>query len=131
MKLIWYVAAGGALGSVARFLFSGVIQRGAPVGFPAGTLIVNITGSLLLGLLMSYLLGGGVGSPSVRALLTTGFCGGYTTFSTFSYETITLLEDGDWRRALLYASLSLVCSLVAVWLGIAAGRQLLMWRQGV
>ena len=131
MKLIWYVAVGGAAGSVLRFLLSGLIQRAAPVGFPSGTLIVNITGSLLLGLLMSYMLGSGVGSPPVRALLITGFCGGYTTFSTFSYETITLLEDGDWRRAALYASLSLVCSLVAVWLGIAAGRQVIVWRQGV
>ncbi len=131
MKLIWYIAAGGALGSVARFLLSGVIQRSAPVGFPAGTLIVNISGSLLLGLLMSYMLGSGVGSPAVRALLTTGFCGGFTTFSTFSYETVRLLEDGDWRRAALYMSLSLVCSLAAVWLGIAAGRQVLAWRQGI
>jgi CrcB protein len=131
MKLLWYIAAGGALGSVLRFLLSGVIQRSAPVGFPSGTLIVNITGSLLLGLLMSYMLGSGVASPAVRALLTTGFCGGYTTFSTFSYETISLLEDGDWRRAALYMSLSLVCSLVAVWLGIAAGRQVLAWRQGI
>lgn len=131
MKLIWYVAAGGAAGSVLRFVLSGLIQRATPVAFPSGTLIVNITGSLLLGLLMSYMLGSGVGSPSVRALLTTGFCGGFTTFSTFSYETITLLEDGDWRRAVLYASLSLVCSLVAIWLGIAAGRQVLAWRQGV
>jgi CrcB protein len=131
MKLIWYIAAGGALGSVARFLLSGVIQRSAPVGLPAGTLIVNISGSLLLGLLMSYMLGSGVGSPVVRALLTTGFCGGFTTFSTFSYETVRLLEDGDWRRAALYMSLSLVCSLAAVWLGIAAGRQVLAWRQGI
>jgi CrcB protein len=131
MKLLWYVAIGGAAGSVLRFALSSAIQRSAPVGFPAGTLVVNITGSLLLGLFMSYMLGSGVASPAIRALLTTGFCGGYTTFSTFSYEAITLLEDGDWRRALLYMALSLLCSLVAVWLGIVAGRQVLAWRQGI
>ncbi|HEX6991123.1 MAG TPA: CrcB family protein, partial [Gemmatimonadales bacterium] len=77
MKLLWYVAIGGAAGSVLRFALSSAIQRSAPVGFPAGTLVVNITGSLLLGLFMSYMLGSGVASPAIRALLTTGFCGGY------------------------------------------------------
>lgn len=121
MKLIWYVALGGAAGSALRFVVSGAIQRATVTGFPSGTLVVNITGSLLLGLLMSYALSGGTLPPATRALLTTGFCGGYTTFSTFSYETVALLQEGDWRRAGLSAALSLVVSFLAVWIGLGAG----------
>jgi len=130
MKLIWYVALGGAAGSVLRLVVSGVVQRATTTGFPSGTLVVNITGSLLLGLLMSFALGGGVMSSTTRALLTTGFCGGFTTFSTFSYETVALLQEGDWRRAGLSAALSLLGSFLAVWIGLGAGAWLAELRRG-
>src|SRR5919205_3018731 len=94
-----FVAAGSAAGGVVRFLLGGALQRAAGGAFPVGTLVINVTGSLLLGFLLRYALETPAVTPEARALLTTGFCGGYTTFSTFSYEAVALLQDGDWRRA--------------------------------
>jgi len=127
MNLVWYVAVGSAVGGAARFALSSVIQQRAGA-FPLGTLVVNITGSLILGFLMRYALGSTSVSAETRALLTTGFCGGYTTFSTFSYETISLVQDGDYGRAATYAVVSVVASLVATFLGIAAASELLSAR---
>jgi CrcB protein len=93
--------------------------------FPTGTLVVNVTGSLLLGFLLRYALGSAAVSPETRVLLTTGFCGGYTTFSTFSYETIALLEEGQHQRAALYVLLSVVLSLAACLAGVIIARELL------
>lgn len=131
MKLVWYVALGGAVGSAARFGLSALLQTRATTALPLGTLVVNITGSFLLGFLLRYALGSPIISPEIRALLTTGFCGGYTTFSTFSYETIALLEDGDWRRAGVYVLSSVVLSLAAAWLGFTLARQVLVTRQSL
>lgn len=123
----WWVALGGAAGSVARYLLGYAIQQRIGPGFPIGTLIINITGSLLLGFLWRYAIGTEA-SPELRALLTTGFCGGYTTFSTFSYETAVLIEGGEWRRAALYAALSVVLALVGTFAGFGLARQLLVAR---
>jgi CrcB protein len=130
MLLALYVAIGGAVGSVARLLLSGAIQQRAGTAFPAGTLVINVVGSLLLGFLLRYALGSTSVSPEARALLTTGFCGGFTTFSTFSYETVTLVEDGDWGRAGAYVALSVVLSLVACAAGVVLARQALAARTG-
>ena len=130
MRLIWYVALGGAVGSVARYRV-GVAVQSRSVGLPVGTLLVNLTGCLLLGFLIRYALATPAISPEIRALLTTGLCGGYTTFSTFGYETVALLEDGDWRRAGLYVAISLAGSLAGVMIGMAAARQVLDIRQGL
>ena len=127
MNLLWYVAIGSAVGGASRFALSSFIQQRAGV-FPVGTLIVNITGSLALGFLLRYALGSTSVSAETRALLTTGFCGGYTTFSTFSYETVKLIEDGDYRRAATYVIASVVLSLVATFLGIIAANELLAAR---
>jgi CrcB protein len=124
----WYVALGSAVGGVARFALASLVQQRAGPNFPTGTLVVNISGSFLLGLLLRYALGTQAITPEVRALLTTGFCGGYTTFSTFSYDTMFLLEDGQTMRAGLYVLLSVALSLVGVWLGILGGRALLATR---
>jgi len=124
MNLVWYVAVGSAVGGAARFALSSFIQQRAGT-FPVGTLIINITGSLILGFVMRYALGSTSVSAETRALLTTGFCGGYTTFSTFSYETIVLMEDGDYRRAAMYVVASVVVSLAATFLGIVAANALL------
>jgi CrcB protein len=123
--MIWYVAAGSALGGTTRYLLGSLLQQRLGGEFPLGTLVINVTGSLLLGFLMRYALATPAVSPELRGLLTTGFCAGYTTFSTFSYETATLLEDGDYRRAALYVLLSLLLSLAAMLLGFAAARRLL------
>ncbi|HEU4584592.1 MAG TPA: fluoride efflux transporter CrcB [Gemmatimonadaceae bacterium] len=126
--MIWFVALGSALGGVSRFLLSTAIQQKAGTVFPIGTLVVNISGSLLLGFLMSYALSTTAISPEVRGLLTTGFCGGYTTFSTFSYETMMLIEEGELGRAAVYVLASVVVSLIAVYLGITAARGLVVRR---
>lgn len=131
MRVIWYVALGGAVGSVIRYLMTFAIQGRTGLDFPAGTLLVNLSGSFLLGFLIHYALATPAISPEVRALLTTGLCGGYTTFSTFSYETVALMQDGDWRRAGLYVGLSVVGSLLGVMLGIAGAQQVLSFRQGL
>jgi CrcB protein len=117
------------VGGLARFYLGAFIQQRAGADFPAGTLVINITGSFLLGFIMRYALRSGGVSPEVRALLTTGFCGGYTTFSTFSYETASLLEDGEYARASLYVGASVLVSLIAAFLGFAAAQRLLALRQ--
>lgn len=126
--MLWYVAIGSAVGGVSRYLLGGVIQRVLAASFPAGTLLINVTGSALLGFLLRYALDTPSLTPEIRALLGVGFCGGYTTFSTFSYETLALLEDGDWRRAGVYVTLSVVGSLLATFVGFVAARELIALR---
>jgi CrcB protein len=126
--MIWFVAIGSALGGVARFLLSTAIQQKAGTVFPVGTLVVNISGSLLLGFLMSYALSTTAISPEVRGLLTAGFCGGFTTFSTFTYETMLLVEEGELGRAAVYVLVSVIVSLIGVYLGITAARGLVARR---
>lgn len=124
--MIWAVAIGSAAGGMARYLLGGVVQRMSGTTFPAWTLIVNVTGSLALGFLMRYLGEGVTVSAEARALLTVGFCGGYTTFSTFSFEVVTLFEQGDWRRASLYVIASVTLSLMAMWAGMALARAMII-----
>lgn len=126
--MLWYVAIGSAVGGVSRYLLGGLIQRMVSGTFPLGTLVINVTGSALLGFLVRYALDIPAMTPEIRALLGVGFCGGYTTFSTFSYEALTLLEDGDWRRAGLYVALSVGVSLLATFAGFAAARELIVLR---
>lgn len=130
MGLVWYVALGSAIGGAARFALTTVVQQRVTTGFPTGTLVVNVTGSLLVGFLLRYALGSTSISAEARALLTTGFCGGYTTFSTFSYETLALIEDGDYRRAAAYLALSLILALAGAFLGMMAAGELLAARRG-
>jgi fluoride exporter len=127
--MLWYVAVGGAVGSVSRFLLGTFVQQRGGGTFPLGTLVINVTGSLLLGFLLRYALATEAISPEVRALLTTGFCGGYTTFSTFSYETAAMIEDGQYNRAALYVVLSVAASLIGTFVGIAGARELLEFRE--
>lgn len=129
VNTIWYVAVGSAVGGVSRYLLTTVVQARVPTAFPVGTLIVNISGSLLLGFVLRYALGTTSVSPEMRALLTTGFCGGYTTFSTFSFETASLMEHGDYRRASLYVAASVGLSLLGMFLGFTAARELLAARR--
>jgi len=124
MKLLWYVAIGSAVGGAARFVLGSAIQQRAPGAFPIGTFVVNLSGALLLGFLMRYALASPSVSTEMRALLTTGFCGGYTTFSTFSFETLTLIEAGDYRRATLYVTLSVVLALAGTFVGVYAASEL-------
>jgi CrcB protein len=126
--MVWYIAVGSAIGGVSRYLVGGLSQRIMGGTFPVGTLLINVTGSFLLGLILRYGVETSTFTPEVRAFLTIGFCGGYTTFSTFSYETVALAEDGQWTRAALYVALSVGLSLIATFLGFAAARELMTLR---
>ena len=126
--MLWYIAVGSAIGGMSRYLVGGMVQRLTAGTFPVGTLLINVTGSFLLGLFLRYGMETTTLSPELRAFLTIGFCGGYTTFSTFSYETVALLEDGQWTRAGLYIALSVGLSLLATFLGFAAAREVVLLR---
>ena len=107
------------------------VHNRAGAAFPWGTLLVNVTGSLLLGFLMRYALATPSLSAEMRLLLTTGFCGGYTTFSTFSYETAMLMEDGQYERAATYAAASVAVALVATACGFLLAREMIAFRARV
>ena len=122
MTYLW-VALGGAAGASARFA---VAQwAGARWGwmFPWGTFAVNVSGSLVIGLVMALLIARDA-DPAYRLLLVTGFLGGYTTFSSFSFETIALIEARRWDAAALYVVGSVVLGLLATGLGLGLGRLL-------
>ena len=129
MHLTWYVALGSAFGGAARFALGVFLQQRTATAFPVGTLIINVTGSLVLGFVMRYALAASDGSPEMRALVATGFCGGYTTFSAFSYETLTLVQAGDYRRAGMYVVTSVVLAIAATVAGMAAANALLTGRR--
>jgi CrcB protein len=122
LALVIFVGAG--IGGVARYAVGGWVQAATGAAFPWGTLLVNVTGSLLL--MFSYaLLEGTAAAPEWRAFVGIGVLGGYTTFSTFSFETVRLLQDGEWERAALYAVGSVVLSIAAAVLGVGLGSMLL------
>ena len=131
MRIFWAVAIGAAAGGVSRYYLSLAVYARAGAAFPWGTLLVNVSGSLLLGFLMRYALATPSLSAEMRLLLTTGFCGGYTTFSTFSYETAMLLEDGQYERAATYALASVIVALIATACGFILARELIAFRARV
>lgn len=116
---------GAGMGGVLRYSVSNLIYELLGRQFPYGTLVVNASGSFLMGLLFVVILErfDGIG-PQLRSLLLIGFLGGYTTFSSFSMETLTLFESGEWMRAGLNVLLSVTICLALTWLGILGGRQL-------
>jgi len=122
---ILYIALGGIAGTLSRYGLEGWIQTRTASGFPLGTLVVNISGSFLLGFILRIATGAAVISPDVRAGITIGFCGAFTTMSTFSYESVTLLNDGDYLRAALYMTATILGCVAAVMTGAALGNKLL------
>ena len=123
MTHIVLVGLGGMIGSVSRFLLSGLFQRLSPVlGFPFGTLMVNIAGCLLIGLLNGVSETRQLFNPEVRVFLFIGVLGGFTTYSTFGYETFTLLRDAEFPKVFLNVGLHVLLGLGAVWVGDFLGR---------
>jgi len=122
---ILYIALGGIAGTLSRYGLEGWIQSRTATGFPLGTLTVNLSGSLLLGFILRVATGTTLISPDLRAGLTIGFCGAFTTMSTFSYESVALLTDGDYLRAAVYMSATILGCVAAVMLGTALGSKLL------
>ena len=112
------LAVGGVLGTLARYGLAGWVQSWAGASFPWGTFAVNLLGSFLLGFALRGSEAAAL-STETRALLTTGFCGAFTTFSTLSWETVALLQSGAWGRAGAYALGSLALGLAAVWAGLS------------
>jgi CrcB protein len=118
------IAGGGAIGAVARFLISTGVYRILGRDFPWGTLAVNVLGSFAMGVLFVLLLERSLVAPEARAAILVGFLGSLTTFSTFSMETLTLVEQGEPARALLNVATSVLLCLTACWAGIVAARAL-------
>ena len=118
------VGIGGFAGAVTRWLVDGWVSDRNPTAFPLGTLVINLTGSFVLGLLFAWVIERGVLPAEVRAPLMIGFLGAYTTFSTFMLESWRLIEDGAWLLALANLGGSVLLGLVAVLGGLAVGRLL-------
>jgi len=129
--MVVWIAIGSALGGVSRYLFGGLIQRLFDTPFPSGTLTVNVVGSLLLGFIIRYSLETPAVSPELRGFLTIGFCGGFTTFSTFSYESAVMLEEGQWTRLAAYVGLSVLLTVAGTLIGFAVAREVLTLRRSV
>lgn len=110
------VSLGAALGGGLRYWVSNVVYKYLPATFPYGTMAVNVLGSFILGILMFHFDQKELLSPHMKVFLTAGFCGGFTTFSTFSYETIVLFRDSQFGSGLLNIFLSLLLSLVGLYL---------------
>jgi CrcB protein len=116
------VALGGALGSVLRFWAGTFVSARMGTRFPWGTLVINITASFLIGVIMTVLADRANWSANWRYLIPIGFIGGYSTFSTFEWETLRVFQDGDLLFAALNVVGSVVAGFVAVWLGVITGK---------
>lgn len=119
-----HLVAGGVLGTIARYVLSGAVYQTLGTGFPYGTLIVNLTGCFLIGFLAAlaeekFLLG-----PNARLFLMAGFCGAFTTFSTFMLETNNLIKDGEMFRAFLNIGVSVVIGFLLFRLGVLLGEMI-------
>jgi CrcB protein len=124
MLAYFWIAIGGALGSVARYALNGVVSAKLGETFPLGTLAVNVIGSLVIGVLAALTLPEGRMSPDTRALATQflmiGLCGGFTTFSSFSLQTLNLMREREWLYAGGNVLLSVVLCLLATWIGFVS-----------
>ena len=124
--MIVYIAVGGVAGTLARWYLQGWIQtRSGLSGFPLGTRGINLAGSLILGVIIRLATGSTVITPELRAGLTIGFCGGFTTMSTFAFESVRLLGSGEYWWATLYMGGTIAGSLLAVVVGMTIAERLL------
>ena len=126
LAYLW-VAIGGALGSMARYSLGNLILEKSRSIFPWNTLFVNVTGSFIIGILGALTMPEGKMTPQSRVfatqLLITGVCGGYTTFSSFSLQTLNLIRDGEWFYAAGNILLSVILCMIAVWIGYVLGNK--------
>jgi CrcB protein len=116
------VGGGGFFGANARYFLAKAIAERYGTTFPFGTLVINVTGSLIIGALLTYLTDRAGISANYRLLFVVGFLGAYTTFSTYTYDSLTLIQDNDWPRALLYLGSTVVLGMIAVTVGMWIGR---------
>jgi fluoride exporter len=118
IRTLFFVGIGGFLGSISRFLASKFIQNNLESAFPFGTFIVNITGCFLIGFIYGLSERSNIISNEWKLFLTVGFCGGFTTFSTFANENLALLRDGDFFHFLIYTGLSIFLGIAATFFGV-------------
>ncbi|MDI9311759.1 MAG: fluoride efflux transporter CrcB [Limnohabitans sp.] len=118
MKTIFYIALGGAIGSVLRYFTALGITKMIHSVFPLGTFVANVLGCLLIGLFFGYFEKQNPVSPELKFFLITGLCGGYTTFSTFSNENVQLLQNNQFGLAFMYTGLSIIIGFGATYLGL-------------
>lgn len=116
-RYLIYVIVGSSIGGAARYLSQEFVQKNFPSFIPLSTLSVNIVGSFIIGIIYALAERSKI-SAEVRILIATGFCGGFTTFSSFAFENVKLLQDGEFFNTALYVVLSLVIGFIAVYLGI-------------
>jgi fluoride exporter len=124
MTKYWMVGLGGFIGSIARFWLGGYISNRMGARFPYGTFVINISGSFLIGLVVTMLAERAHWSANWRYFIPIGFIGAYTTFSTFEFETFQSFRDGELLIAFLNVILSVTVGFIAVWLGVLTGRSL-------
>jgi CrcB protein len=125
LSMIFYVAAGGAVGAVGRFGIDRLAGAFLGHGFPYGTLIVNIAGSFILGAVIEVSALAWSPSPEIRAMIVVGLLGAFTTFSTFSLDVVTMMTRGEMAHALVYVGVSIIASIGALWAGMALLRSVL------
>lgn len=118
------VALGGMIGAIARYALGGFITERSSSAFPWGTFVINITGSFIIGFFLTFISEHVTLNPHWRLAIAVGFVGAYTTFSTFEYETLKLIEDGKVSISLFYVMVSLLVGFFAVWGGAVMARQL-------
>jgi CrcB protein len=122
MQKLLLIGLAGALGALTRYSLSGFVQRYSGFTFPVGTLVVNLLGTFLFGFIWSLVEQRLVISVETRVVILSGFLGAFTTFSSFMFETSALVGDGQWGYALLNITVQIVLGMVAIFLGLAAGR---------
>jgi len=118
IKTLLLIGTGGFLGSISRFLASRFMQNNFPSAFPFGTFFVNISGCFLIGLIYGLSERHPLVSSEWKLFLAVGFCGGYTTFSTFANENLALIRDGDFFHFLIYTGLSVFLGITATYIGV-------------
>ncbi len=118
VKAILLVGAGGLVGSIFRYLSQQLVLRYFSSSFPWPTFAVNITGCFIIGIIYAFSERGNLLSPELRLLLATGFCGGFTTFSSFAFDNVNLLRDGQFLYAFLYIAASVLLGILAAYGGV-------------